>query len=100
MAKFEEIERNSGVDSLRPGTEWIMVPKGKSNIVRLTGGAGYGVKAIAGKDYVSIDEISTDKHADEVGRINAPTIGKDDKLLRITGLRCGRGRALRRRCSC
>jgi hypothetical protein len=92
MAKFEEIERNSGVDSRKPGAAWIMVPKGKSNIVRLTGGAGYGVKAVEGKDYVGIAEISKDKQADEVGRINAPSIGKDDKLLRITGLHRGPGK--------
>jgi hypothetical protein len=69
-----------------------MVPKGKSNIVRLTGGAGYGIKAIEGTNKVSIAEISKDKHADEVGRINAPSIGKDDKLLRITGLHQGPGK--------
>lgn len=92
MAKFEEIERNSGVDSLKPGAEWIMVPKGKSNIVRLTGGAGYGIKAVEGTNKVSIAEISKDKHGDEVGRINAPLIGKDDKLLRITGLHQGPGK--------
>ena len=92
MAKFEEIERNSGVDSLKPGTEWIMVPKGKSNIVRLIGGAGYSVKAVEGPDYVRIAEIGKDKHADEVGRVNAPSIGKDDKLLRITGLHRGPGK--------
>ncbi|MEN3381740.1 MAG: hypothetical protein V7608_1784, partial [Hyphomicrobiales bacterium] len=92
MAKFEEIERNSGVDSLKPGTEWIMVPKGKSNIVCLTGGAGYGVKAVEGTNKVSIAEIHKDKQDDEVGRINAPFIGKDDKLLRITGLHQGPGK--------
>jgi hypothetical protein len=92
MAKFEEIERNSGVDSLKPGTEWIMVPKGKSNIVRLTGGVGYSIKATEGTNKVSIAEISKDKHADEVGRINAPFIGKDDKLLRIKGLHQGPGK--------
>jgi hypothetical protein len=32
MVKFEEIDRNSGVDSLKPGPRWIMVPEGKSNI--------------------------------------------------------------------
>ena len=58
MAKFEEIDRNGGVDSLKPGTEWIMVPEGKSNIVCLTGGAGYGIKATEGKNYVKIDVIS------------------------------------------
>ncbi len=92
MARFEEIDRNSGVDSLRPGAEWIMVPKGKSNIVCLTGGAGYGVKAVEGKSYVKIDVISEDKYADEIGRINALFIGKDDKLLRITGLQRGPGK--------
>ena len=92
MARFEEIDRNSGVDSLRPGAEWIMVPKGKSNIVCLTGGPGYGVKAVEGKSYVRIAEISEDKYADEIGRINALFIGKDDKLLRITGLQRGPGK--------
>jgi hypothetical protein len=92
MARFEEIAPNSGVDSLRPGAEWIMVPKGKSNFVCLTGGAGYGVKAVEGKSYVRIAEISEDKHADEIGHINALFIGKDDKLLRITGLQRGPGK--------
>jgi hypothetical protein len=92
MAKFEEVERNSGVDSLKPGAAWIMVPKGKSNIVCLTGGAGYGIKAVQGTDKVRIAEIHKDKHGDEVGRINAPFIGKDDKLLRITGLHQGPGK--------
>lgn len=92
MARFEEFNRNSGVDSLQPGTEWIMVPKGKSNIVCLTGGAGYSIKAIEGKSYVKIDVISADKYADEVGRIDALFIGKNDKLLRITGLQRGPGK--------
>jgi hypothetical protein len=92
MAKFEETERNSGVDSLKPGTEWIMVPKGKSNLVCLTGGAGYGVKAVEGANKISIAEIHKDKHGDEVGRVNAPFIGKDDKLLRITGVHQGPGK--------
>src|SRR5436190_23988456 len=35
---------------------------------------------------VSIAEIHKDKQDDEVGRINAPFIGNDEKLLRITGL--------------
>ena len=92
MAKFEEIDRNGGVDSLQPGTEWIMVPKGKSNIVCLTGGAGYGIKAVEGKNYVKIDVISADKYGDEIGRINALFIGKNDKLLRITGVNRGPGK--------
>lgn len=92
MARFEEIERNSGVDSLKPGAEWIMVPKGKSNLVRLTGGAGYGIKAIEGTNKVSVAEVRKDKHGDEVGRINEPFIGKDDKLLRITGVHQGPGK--------
>ena len=91
-AKFKEIERNRGVDSLRPGPGWIMVPENKSNIVCLTGGAGYGWKAVEGKDYVKIDVISEDKYSDEIGRVNALSIGKDDKLLRITGLIQGPGK--------
>jgi hypothetical protein len=91
-AKFEEIDRNRGVDSLRPGPAWIMVPEGKSNIVCLTGGAGYVVKAVEGKNYVKIDVIGEDKYSDEIGRINALFIGKDDKLLRITGLNRGPGK--------
>ena len=92
MAKFEQIERNTGVDSLQPGTEWIMVPKGKSNLICLTGGAKHRVEAVEGKTYVRIDVIHEDKYADEVGRINALFIGKNDKLLRITGLHRGPGR--------
>lgn len=92
MARFEEIDRNSGVDSLKPGAAWIMVPEGKSNYVCLTGGAGYGVNAVAGKGYVKIDMIREDKHADEIGRINALFIGKNDKLLRITGKNRGPGK--------
>jgi hypothetical protein len=92
MAKFEEIERNSGVDRLKSGAGWIMVPNGKSNIVRLTGGAGFGLKTVEGANKVRIAEIHKDKHGDEVGRINVPFIGKDDKLLRITGLHQGPGK--------
>jgi hypothetical protein len=93
-AKFKEIERNRGVDSLKPGPGWIMVPQGKSNIVCLTGAAGYGLpKAVEGKDYVKIDVISEDKYSDAIGRTNALSIGKDDKLLRITGLIQGPGRS-------
>jgi hypothetical protein len=91
-AKFKEIERNRGVDSLKPGPGWIMVPQGKSNIVCLTGGAGYGIKAVEGKNYVKIDVISEDKYSDAIGRTNALSIGKDDKLLRITGMIQGPGR--------
>jgi hypothetical protein len=92
-AKFKEIERNRGVDSLKPGPGWIMVPQGKSNIVCLTGAAGYGLpKAVEGKDYVKIDVISEDKYSDAIGRTNALSIGKDDKLLRITGLIQGPGK--------
>jgi hypothetical protein len=91
-AKFKEIERNRGVDSLRPGPGWIMVPEGKSNIVCLTGGAEYGIKAVEGKDYVKIDVISENKYSDTIGRANALSIGKDDKLLRITGMIQGPGR--------
>ncbi len=90
-AKFEEIDRNSGVDSLKPGPGWIMVPEGKSNIVCLTGGAGYGIK-VEGKNYVKIDVINHDKYRDEIGYINSLFIGKDDKLLRITGLNRGPGK--------
>jgi hypothetical protein len=92
MAKFEEIERNKGVDSLKPGPGWIMVPEGKSNFVCLTGGAGYGIKAVEGKNYVKIDVVNHDKSCDEIGFINSLFIGKDDKLLRITGMSRGPGK--------
>jgi len=91
-AKFEEIDRNRGVDSLKPGPGWIMVPEGKSNIVCLTGGAGYRINAVEGTNYVKIDVISEAKYADEIGRINAVSIGKDDKLLRINGASRGPGK--------
>ena len=90
--KFEEIDRNRGVDSLKPGPGWIMVPEGKSNIVCLTGGAGYGIKAVEGKNYVKIEEINHDKYCDEIGFINSLFIDKDDKLLRITGMSRGPGK--------
>src|SRR5262245_65692499 len=91
-AKFEEVDYNSGVDTLKPGPGWIMVPEGKSNIVCLTGGAGYDVKAIEGKNYVKIDVLSHDKYCDEIGYINALFMGKDDRLLRITGMNRGPGK--------
>lgn len=92
MARFEEVDRNSGVDSLKPGTEWIMVPKGGSNIVCLTGGAGYRVEASESKSYVSVAEVAEDRYRDEIGLINTLFIGKNDKLIKITGKSRGPGK--------
>jgi hypothetical protein len=92
MAKFEEVERNRGVDSLKPGLEWIMVPKGGSNIVCLTGGAGYSIAVSEGKDYVSVAKVAEAKYRDEIGLVNALFIGKDDSLFKVTGKNRGPGK--------
>jgi hypothetical protein len=44
MAKFEEVSRNQGVDTVKAGLEWMMVPLGGTNLVCLTDGAGFTLK--------------------------------------------------------
>jgi hypothetical protein len=46
MARFEEVAANRGVDTVRLGHEWMMVPHGDDNLVRLTEGTGF---VVAGK---------------------------------------------------
>lgn len=45
MARFEEVGPNQGVDSIKPGVEWMMVPLGGTNLVCLSDGAGYSAPA-------------------------------------------------------
>ena len=44
MARFVEVAKNRGVDSWKPGQEWMMVPQGGSNLICLEDGEGFSVQ--------------------------------------------------------
>ncbi len=44
MARFVEVAQYRGVDSWKPGLEWMMVPQGGSNLICLEDGEGFTVK--------------------------------------------------------
>jgi hypothetical protein len=81
MTRFEEVERNQGVDSLRPGSEWMMVPLHGSNMVCLTDGAGYSLKEEQRKKLKPIVELP----ANEVLGVLGAFFRKGTRVFRVTG---------------
>jgi len=70
MTRFEEVARNRGVDSARPGHEWMMVPQDGDNLVRLADGDGYAVSE-PGRGRLTIKEVTREYMA-EVRRVLGP----------------------------
>ena len=66
ILKGVELAVNRGVDSAKPGQEWMMVPDGGDNLVRLTDGDGY-TPAESGHGRLTITEV-TKEIAAEVER--------------------------------
>lgn len=84
MAKFVEVARNRGVDSWKPGLEWMMVPQGGSNLVCLQDADGYTVQERKNKQKLDIKKLnSSDAHSavgSDYGRLKAGST-----VYRITG---------------
>lgn len=89
MARFEEVDRNRGVDSEPPGREWMIVPKSGENLVRLTDGGGFrvsggsrlGVKEVVAKDWPLL--------LGKFGAFIASIAWKDSRLFSVTGIHPG-----------
>jgi hypothetical protein len=67
MARFVEVARNRGVDSWKPGQEWMMVPEKSSNLVCLEGGDGFTVKERPGKTKLVITLLNASQAHSAVG---------------------------------
>ncbi len=92
MAKFIEIERNKGVDSNIPGTEWMMVPVGKPNLVVLEDGEGFAVRASEHKEKITILEVARQKFPVVAGKIVSLFLSERHRLFMVTGKNGGEAR--------
>jgi hypothetical protein len=79
MAGFEEVGANRGVDSKKPGMEWMMVPLGGTNLVCLSEGLGYSVAESAGRSRLTITEIPAKGVWGAIGSFLRP----DSRVFRI-----------------
>jgi len=83
MAKFLELYPNQGVDNRPTGQDWMMVPAGKDNYVRLVDGAGFSVRDADPKKRITVSEL---KSGDRVILLkgDASTFS-NDRLFRVHG---------------
>src|SRR6267142_992001 len=92
MARFEELAPNRGVDSVQPGFEWMMVPEGGENLVRLANGTGFSVTTVIGGSHLNVKEIAEKEWPLALDLFGAFFLRKDDRLFRITGRNRGPAR--------
>src|SRR6187431_1847134 len=87
LAKFLELYPNQGVDNRPTGQDWMMVPAGKDNYVRLVDGAGFSVRDADPKDHITVSEF---KSGDRVILLkgDASKFSKD-RLFRVHGSSAG-----------
>jgi hypothetical protein len=80
VASFEELAINSGVDTLKPGDSWVIVPQDGNNQVLLREAAGY--------------KLALESDGGKVGLSDgpAPGRGKNDRLIKLTAQKNGLGR--------
>jgi hypothetical protein len=83
VAKFLELYPNQGVDNRPTGQDWMMVPAGKDNYVRLVDGAGFSVRDADPKARITVSEL---KSGDRVILLkgDASTFS-NDRLFRVHG---------------
>jgi len=90
MARFEEVRPNRGVDSARLGHEWMMVPHGGDNLVRLADGSGFAVAAVvSGGSRLEVKEALAKDWPMLLGSIGAFFARRDDRLFRVSGKQPG-----------
>jgi hypothetical protein len=92
VPRFEELAANSGVDTIKPGDEWVIIPERGANRVFVRDGVGYtpGQKSEGG--LVTLKSVPDDKSKDN---FTTPAMrGKNDLLLKLTAQKNGLGRVV------
>src|SRR5262245_32669548 len=92
MAKFLEMSPNRGVDNLPSGQDWMMVPTGKDNYVRLVDGAGFSVQPLDPKHHLKIAEVNGSARVTLLKK-STSTFEKD-RIFRVSGLSAGPSRLI------
>jgi hypothetical protein len=89
VPRFEELAVNSGVDTIKPGDEWVIIPQDGANRVFVRDGVGYapGLKSEGGR--VTLKNVPDDKSKDNI--TTPATRGKNDLLLKLTAQKNGLG---------
>jgi hypothetical protein len=83
MARFVEVARNRGVDSWRPGQEWMMVPESGSNLVCLEDGKDFSIRERPGKSKLNWKELSPSDAHGAVGK-EYGSLKAGSRVFRIT----------------
>lgn len=84
MARFVEVAKNRGVDSWKPGQEWMMVPQGGSNLICLEDGEGFSVQEKPAKQSKLV--IAPLKPNDALGEIGGDygRLKAGSRIFRVT----------------
>ena len=85
MTRFEEVMPRRGVDSVQLGQEWMMIPVGGNNLVRLTQSSGFVVKAVSKKLRLEVKEVLVKEWPIILGKIGTFFANPADRLFRVTG---------------
>jgi hypothetical protein len=88
MTQFMEILPNRGVDNRPSGKDWMMVPAGQDNFVRLVEGAGFDVQPADPKHHITVKEVFR-KEWVTILKEQTATISKEDRLFRVHGTSAG-----------
>src|SRR5439155_3303989 len=88
MAKFQEVLPNSGVDNRPMGKDWMMVPEGGDNHVRLIDGHGFDVDSADPKHHILVSELKTKDRVVLLKEL-AATIPNEHRIFRVHGRSAG-----------
>src|SRR3954463_11207184 len=88
MARFQEILPNRGVDNRPSGKDWMMVPEGGDNHVRLVDGDGYDVDVSDPRHHISVSEVKTKDRVLLLKELTA-TIPSEHRIFRVHGRSAG-----------
>jgi hypothetical protein len=93
VANFEELAANSGVDTLKPGDAWVIIPKGGANQVFLRESAGYALSMSSEGGLVGWANVPPPPQSrDPKNMVASVSRGKNDQLLKLTARKPGKGR--------
>jgi len=84
MARFVEVAKNRGVDSWKPGQEWMMVPQGGSNLICLEDGKDYSVQERKGKSKLTWKELKPSEALSAIGK-DYGSLKSGSRVFQLTG---------------
>ena len=88
MPKFQELFPNRGVDNRPSGKDWMMVPEGADNYVRLVDGAGFNVQPAKPRHHITVNEVKSSDRVLILKDLTA-TIDKEHRIFRVHGESAG-----------